>query len=232
MRLFDTFEPARQDELIRRPALEARDITADVRQILETVRRRGDAALLEFTERFDGVRLPSLAIPTTDARVEDVLWEAMLLAARNIRSFHEGQREPIQHQVTSPGIRCWRKSVPIESVGLYIPGGTAPLFSTVLMLALPAAVAGCSNVVLCTPPDSTGSVPAAILVAARLAGIDAVYAVGGAQAIAAMAYGMLPYRAWTRSSAPATSGWIPPNGWLRRMALPSTCQPDPRRLAS
>ena len=189
MKVFDAFDPSRRDELIRRPALEAKDITADVRQILETVRRRGDAALLEFTERFDGVRPASLAVPTSDARVDEALWEAMLLAARNIRSFHEGQREPIQHQVTSPGIRCWRKSVPIESVGLYIPGGTAPLFSTVLMLALPAAVAGCSNVVLCTPPSQDGTIHPAIRAAARMAGIDTVYAVGGAQAIAAVAYG-------------------------------------------
>ncbi|MDA0379236.1 MAG: histidinol dehydrogenase, partial [Bacteroidetes bacterium] len=102
MKVFDAFDPSRRDELIRRPALETRDITADVRQILETVRRRGDAALLEFTERFDGVRPASLAVPTSDARVDEALWEAMLLAARNIRSFHEAQREPIQHQVTSP----------------------------------------------------------------------------------------------------------------------------------
>lgn len=189
MRVFTDASASPLEDLIRRPGIEAQDITADVRGILDAVKEHGDNALREFTARFDGVELNDLALPTAGARIEDDLQEAILVASRNITAFHAAQKEPVREVETTNGVRCWRKSVPIKRVGLYIPGGTAPLFSSVLMLAIPAAVAGCEEVVLCTPPREDGSVDPAILAAAREAGIDSVYRVGGAQAIAAMAYG-------------------------------------------
>ena len=189
MRVFPSFNAADTPELIRRPALDAADISADVRRILDAVRDEGDQALLDFGEQFDGIRPASLSVDTSGADIPDKLAEAIAVAARNIRAFHEAQREPIREIETSAGVRCWRKSVAIERVGLYIPGGTAPLFSSVLMLAIPAAVAGCKEVVLCTPPGKDGSIHPAILAAARQTGIEQVFAVGGAQAIGAMAYG-------------------------------------------
>ena len=189
MRVFSAFNPADTSDLIRRPALEAADISADVRGILDKVRDGGDQALLDFSKQFDGIRPASLSVDTSSADIPDTLSEAITVAARNIRAFHESQRESVKEVLTSAGVRCWRKSVAIERVGLYIPGGTAPLFSSVLMLAIPATVAGCKEVVLCTPPAKDGSVHPAILAAARQAGIEQVFAVGGAQAIGAMAYG-------------------------------------------
>ncbi len=177
------------DEIIRRPALEARDISADVRSILDEVRTNGDAALRSFTSAFDGVELDSLTVSTAGAIIPDDLQEAITVASRNIRAFHEAQKEPVKEVTTTNGVRCWRKSVAIERVGLYVPGGTAPLFSSVLMLAIPAAVAGCTEILLCTPPGEKGEIDPAILAAAREAGISEVVRVGGAQAIAAMAYG-------------------------------------------
>ena len=189
MRVIADYSPDLTGELVRRPGLASRDIVDDVGRILESVRERGDEALVDFSEQFDGVRPPALEVPTSGAVIDDDLQEALLVASRNIRAFHAVQADPIRDVQTTPGVRCWRKSVPIERVGLYIPGGTAPLFSTVLMLAIPAAVAGCREIVLCTPPRKDGSIHPAILAAAAQAGIDTVYAVGGAQAIAAMAYG-------------------------------------------
>lgn len=189
MRVIADYSPDLTGELARRPGIAATDITDDVRRILDAVRSTGDAALLDFSEQFDGVRPGTLAVSTAGASVPDDLQEAMLVAARNIRTFHAAQADPVREIQTTTGVRCWRKSVPIERVGLYIPGGSAPLFSTVLMLAIPASVAGCREIVLCTPPSKDGSVHPAILAAAAQAGIDTVYAAGGAQAIAAMAYG-------------------------------------------
>jgi len=165
-----------------------------VAAVRDDVRTRGDEAVADYEERFDHVRLQSLAVTEQEmdeaySLVSDELKEAITLAHANIKAFHEAQRFQELHVETQPGVDCWQRSVPIERVGLYIPGGTAPLFSTVLMLATPAKIAGCRDIVLCTPPNPQGKVNPAILVAARIAGVSAIYKAGGIQAIGAMAYG-------------------------------------------
>lgn len=180
--------------LLQRPAIDQQDLTATVSEVLQSVKNRGDDALLEFTARFDGVQLDRLEATAEEiAEAENLLPDdlklAIRLAAKNIETFHAAQREPVRQIETMPGVVCWRKSVGIERVGLYIPGGTAPLFSTVLMLGIPAQLAGCQSVVLCTPPAKDGSVHPAILFAAQVAGVHRIFKVGGAQAIGAMAYG-------------------------------------------
>lgn len=180
--------------ILTRPALDVERLRATVSEVLERVRTAGDAAVLDYEDAFDKVRLERLAV--TEAEMEEAeecvdaaLKEAMELAHANIARFHEAQRftgKPVEVQ---PGVTCWQRAVPIEKVGLYIPGGTAPLFSTVLMLATPARIAGCREIVLCTPPDRKGKVNPAILVAARIAGVSRIFKAGGVQAIAAMAYG-------------------------------------------
>jgi histidinol dehydrogenase len=180
---------------LRRPAQPSRpDVVASVRDILAAVRTRGDRALQELTRSFDGadldtVVLPDHAVTAAAANVPASLRKAIDLAASNIRTFHTAQQESFPPMETMPGVTCWRKSVPIDRVGLYVPGGSAPLFSTVLMLGIPAAIAGCRDVVLCTPPSPEGAVHPAICYAAKVAGIHRVFRVGGAQAVAAMAYG-------------------------------------------
>ncbi|NLZ76694.1 MAG: histidinol dehydrogenase, partial [Spirochaetales bacterium] len=165
-----------------------------VAKILAAVKEEGDAALFRYSERFDGVVLSSLVVSPQEfeeARkaVDPDLTEAIALAMRNIRAFHEAQRAVGEEIEVMEGVVLKRKVVPIRRVGLYIPGGTAPLFSTVLMLALPAKIAGCREIVLCTPPDREGKVHPAILHAAELCGVDEIYKVGGAQAIGALAFG-------------------------------------------
>lgn len=187
-------DPALWSELVQRPTAPLEDAVAGIDEIMQAVRDSGDAALLDLTERFDGVRLENLRVPSEafEAAREQVspeLRAAIRTAVRNLTLFHEAQREPVRRIETTAGVTCWRRSVPIERVGLYVPGGTAPLFSTVLMLGVPARLAGCSTRVLCTPPDSRGNVHPAILFAAHEVGIEDVYRVGGAQAIAAMALG-------------------------------------------
>ncbi len=177
------------EDICRRRAVEADDLTDRVAEIVTAVIAEGDEALRRFTSEFDGVDLSDLRIPVSVPSLPDELERAILVASRNISAFHGAQKEQVSLIETSPGVTCWRKSVPIERVGIYIPGGTAPLFSTVLMLALPARLAGCPEIVLCTPPLEDGSIHPAILIAAAEAGIAIVYPVGGAQAIAAMAYG-------------------------------------------
>ncbi len=180
---------------LRRPAHAADPaVLATVRDILAAVRTQGDQALLAFTRSFDGaapatVALPDDALAAAAATVPGPLRTAIDLAAANIRAFHTAQRESFPPMETMPGVTCWRKSVPIDRVGLYVPGGSAPLFSTVLMLGIPAAIAGCREIILCTPPAPDGSVHPAICYAAQVAGIHRIFRVGGAQAIAAMAYG-------------------------------------------
>ena len=174
--------------------LDQRAIEASVSAILEDVRMNGDAAVKKYTKKFDGVaihsyRLDAATISAGAANVADPLKNAMRQAADNIERFHAQQLKPAPVIETMPGVSCWRKGVPIERVGLYIPGGSAPLFSTVLMLGIPARIAGCRNIVLCSPPNKDGSLHPAILFAAQLAGITEIFAVGGVQAIAAMAYG-------------------------------------------
>ena len=180
--------------ILARPAQDLRELEAPVSAILQEVATRGDDALLDFTARFDGVRLAELAVSAEEIalaaeEVSPALQEAIRTAKQNIEAFHRAQQDATPTVETMPGVRCWRRSVGIERVGLYVPGGTAPLFSTVLMLAVPAVLAGCREVVLCTPPQKDGSVHPAILYAAQLAGVRQIFRVGGAQAIAAMAYG-------------------------------------------
>lgn len=180
--------------LLCRPHKDATDLRATVTAVLDDVRRRGDSAVLEYEQKFDHVRLEALAVSSeeldsAESSVSDELKAAIRLAHDNISRFHEAQRmSPIRVE-TAPGVECWQKSVAIDKVGLYIPGGTAPLFSTVLMLATPARIAGCREVVLCSPPSRDGSMHPAILFAARVAGVSRIYKCGGVQAIGAMAYG-------------------------------------------
>ena len=181
-------------DICQRPHLDISQLQQTVGTILADVKARGDEAVKDYEERFDHVALSSLEVTEaefTEAEelVSEELKEAIELAHKNIRTFHAAQRyEPIQVQ-TCPGVNCWQKSIAIEKVGLYIPGGTAPLFSTVLMLATPAKIAGCHEIVLCTPPNREGKVHPAILMAARVAGVSRIFKVGGVQAIGAMAYG-------------------------------------------
>ena len=182
------------DALLKRPVREASELGATVSAVLQDVKQRGDAAIREYEERFDKVRLTDLAVSeaemlAAETAVSEELKEAIRLAHQNIEKFHAAQRFEGEHIQVTEGVECWQKSVAIERVGLYIPGGTAPLFSTVLMLATPAKIAGCREIVLCTPPASNGSVNPAILVAARIAGVSRIYKIGGVQAIGAMAYG-------------------------------------------
>ena len=165
-----------------------------VAEIIAQVRERGDEALREYASRFDGVELSDLRVSETEIaeaeqRVDEALKQAIAVAAGNIERFHAAQvMQPVEVN-TMPGVECVQRTVPITNVGLYIPGGNSPLFSTVLMLAVPARLAGCKHIVMCTPPGKDGKVNAAILYAARLAGVTEIYKVGGAQAVAAMAYG-------------------------------------------
>lgn len=188
--------PARDqwNTLIKRGVSNQKDVLEKVRPILEAVKKDKDKALKEFTSRFDGVEIEALQVTEAEVRqgcmdVKSNLKGAINEAVINIRKFHESQKQPVKKIETSSGVVCWQRSTPIEKVGLYIPGGSAPLFSTVLMLAIPAAIAGCKEVVLCTPPDKSGNIHPAILFAAHLTGVTKIYKVGGAQAIAAMAYG-------------------------------------------
>jgi histidinol dehydrogenase len=182
------------DQIVSRPAMDTAAVTERVRPILEAVRQEGDASLIGFARHFDGVELKTLEVSNAEidlaeTLIDENLKSAIRQAAENIRRFHRNQLEPPQVIETMPGVSCWRKSVGIEKVGIYIPGGTAPLFSTVLMLAIPAQIAGCREVVLCTPPRKDGTVHPAILFSARLTGINKIIKCGGSQAIAAFAYG-------------------------------------------
>ena len=181
-------------EIIARPTKDAQDLAATVAAVLQHVKEEGDQAVMDYERMFDHVELNALAVTeaefaAAEAQVSPELKAALALAHDNIARFHEAQRYAGIEVETAPGVRCWQRSVPIERVGLYVPGGTAPLFSTVLMLATPARIAGCQEIVLCTPPQRDGSVNAAILVAARIAGVSRVFKAGGVQAIGAMAYG-------------------------------------------
>lgn len=184
-----------QAVLLERPAdQEAANRRGKVASIVAAVRLEGDAALRRFSQQFDGFVLESMTVTSEEIDLAEQLIPLELKTAiqqayQNIRGFHASQWEKSESIETMPGVLCWRKSVPIGRVGLYIPGGTAPLFSTVLMLGVPAQLAGCQEVVLCTPPQKDGSVHPAILYSAKLCGIQKVFKVGGAQAIAAMAYG-------------------------------------------
>ena len=181
-------------EIVERPRLDLTQLNDTVSSVLSDVKLRGDEAVREYESKFDKADLQQLAV--TEAEMDEAeqlvsnqLRDAIILAHHNIKVFHISQRFVGQKIKTQEGVVCWQKSVPIERVGLYIPGGTAPLFSTVLMLATPAKIAGCKEIVLCTPPNSEGKVNPAILVAARIAGVSKIFKAGGVQAIGAMAYG-------------------------------------------
>lgn len=194
MKVLSNPRPADWPELVRRPTLELEFLESAVRNIINLVRVSGDSALLDLTLRHDGVKLRQLQVTDREiaegcSKVAAPVKKAIEVAAENIRKFHANQVQKDRLMETMPGVKCWRKSVPIQKVGIYIPGGTAPLFSTVLMLGLPAQIAGCSEVILCTPPAKDGGISPEILFAASLSGIKTMFKVGGAQAIAAMAYG-------------------------------------------
>lgn len=181
-------------EILKRPALNTESLNETVKGILNRVKTGGDKAVLEFEATFDKVQLDSLSVTAEEIKeaevsVSEELKAAILLAKENIETFHQAQCFTGKKVETRPGVVCWQKAVGIEKVGLYIPGGTAPLFSTVLMLATPARIAGCKEIVLCTPPNREGKVHPAILFAAQLAGVSKIFKAGGVQAIAAMAYG-------------------------------------------
>ena len=188
--------PSREQwtDILKRPALNTESLFDTVRGIINRVRAEGDAAVIEYEATFDKAILTSLAVTEAEleegvALVSEELKAAISLAKKNIETFHASQRF-VGHKVeTMEGGICWQKAVGIEKVGLYIPGGTAPLFSTVLMLAVPAKIAGCKEIVLCTPPDKNGKIHPAILFAAQMAGVSKIFKAGGVQAIAAMAYG-------------------------------------------
>ena len=188
--------PGREDyaALLQRPHKDAADLGSIVAGVLHDVRREGDTAVLRYEEKFDKVCLASLAVSEEEIQeaehlISDELKHSIRLAHANIHRFHQAQRmQPVSVE-TAPGVHCWQKSVAIERVGLYIPGGTAPLFSTVLMLATPAKIAGCADIVLCSPPSPQGKLHPAILYAARVAGVNRIFKCGGVQAIGAMAYG-------------------------------------------
>jgi histidinol dehydrogenase len=188
--------PAREtwDEILSRPTFDNKQLLKQVGKILQDVRQKGDTAVKKYTKKFDGIALRKMQVDAkeikkAEALISIELKQAIDHAYANILLFHNTQKETVKEVETMPGVHCWRKSIPLEKVGLYIPGGTAPLFSTVLMLGVPAFVAGCKDVILCTPVSKEGSIHPAILYAASKVGVQTIYKIGGAQAIGAMAYG-------------------------------------------
>ncbi|MBR1840354.1 MAG: histidinol dehydrogenase [Prevotella sp.] len=188
--------PNREDyaKICERPQMDTSQLSAIVEGVLKDIRENGDKAVKAYEEKFDKVSLDSLAVTEAEIAeaeqlVDKKLMDALVLAHNNIARFHEAQKFNGEKVETAPGVTCWQKSIAIEKVGLYIPGGTAPLFSTVLMLATPAKIAGCKEIVLCTPPNREGKVNPAILMAAKVAGVSKIFKAGGVQAIGAMAYG-------------------------------------------
>lgn len=180
--------------LVQRPTASFQQLEKPVRKVMAAVQKRGDAAVKKYTREFDGVTLRKLEVTEKEINfavkaLDAELKTSIQLAAANIRRFHEAQHQAGESIETMPGVKCWRKAVGIEKVGLYIPGGSAPLFSTLLMLAIPATIAGCREIILCTPPQKDGTVHPAILFAAHVAGVKRIFKAGGVQAIAAMAYG-------------------------------------------
>ena len=194
MKIFNNPAAETWGELAQRPQIELGFLESSVRNIINRVRKSGDQAIRELTLQFDKVTLQQLKVSDKELKeaekeLSPELKQAIGIAAANIEKFHAAQKREVVKIETTPGVRCWRKGVPIGKVGIYIPGGSAPLFSTVLMLGVPAKLAACEEVVLCTPPDQNGKINPAILFAAQLVGITKIFKVGGAQAIAALAYG-------------------------------------------
>ena len=194
MILISNPDKSQWQEILKRPVMNTENLFDTVRSVIDRVKEEGDRAVLDYEEKFDKVVLASLAVSEEEQQeaenlVSEDLKAAIRLAKQNIETFHAAQRFEGKKVQTQPGVTCWQKAVAIEKVGLYIPGGTAPLFSTVLMLAVPARIAGCKEIVLCTPPGRDGKVHPAVLFAAKVAGGNRIFKAGGIQAIAAMAYG-------------------------------------------
>ena len=194
MILISNPDKSQWQEILKRPVMNTENLFDTVRSVIDRVKEEGDRAVLDYEEKFDKVVLASLAVSEEEQQeaenlVSEDLKAAIRLAKQNIETFHAAQRFEGKKVQTQPGVTCWQKAVAIEKVGLYIPGGTAPLFSTVLMLAVPARIAGCKEIVLCTPPGRDGTVHPAVLFAAKVAGVNRIFKAGGIQAIAAMAYG-------------------------------------------
>ncbi|WP_423128429.1 histidinol dehydrogenase [Gaoshiqia sp. Z1-71] len=187
-------EPKEWPQILKRPLFNASDLTEKVRLILNDIQSSGGHAIRKYTEKFDGVFLGKFAVTEEEinaaaGQLDDQLKAAIETAAENITRFHASQMPELQKIETRPGVSCWQKAVAISKVGLYVPGGSAPLFSTVLMLAIPAKIAGCSEIVLCSPPNKEGKIHPAILFTAKLVGVTKLFKLGGVQAIGAMAYG-------------------------------------------
>ena len=194
MILISNPDKSQWQEILKRPVMNTENLFDTVRSVIDRVKEEGDRAVLDYEEKFDKVVLASLAVSEEEQQeaenlVSEDLKAAIRQAKQNIETFHAAQRFEGKKVQTQPGVTCWQKAVAIEKVGLYIPGGTAPLFSTVLMLAVPARIAGCKEIVLCTPPGRDGKVHPAVLFAAKVAGVNRIFKAGGIQAIAAMAYG-------------------------------------------
>ena len=194
MILISNPDKSQWQEILKRPVMNTENLFDTVRSVIDRVKEEGDRAVLDYEEKFDKVMLASLAVSEEEQQeaenlVSEDLKAAIRLAKQNIETFHAAQRFEGKKVQTRPGVTCWQKAVAIEKVGLYIPGGTAPLFSTVLMLAVPAKIAGCKEIVLCTPPGRDGKVHPAVLFAAKVAGVNRIFKAGGIQAIAAMAHG-------------------------------------------
>ncbi|HEY3389270.1 MAG TPA: histidinol dehydrogenase, partial [Prolixibacteraceae bacterium] len=199
-------------EITRRPSADNSDKIETVREVMSKIREEGDAAIREYTNQFDKVDIADFKVSPGEIKaaakkITPELKKAITTAAKNIDTFHIAQKIPHHVIETMPGVKCWLKSVPIERVGLYIPGGSAPLFSTVLMLGIPAMIAGCRDVILCTPPDQNGEIHPAILFAASVCHITEIYKIGGMQAIGAMAYG-------TESIQKVDKIFGPGNSWV------------------
>lgn len=194
MKIFKFPEREQWEKIIERPQIPSEDLDAVVKSVFDAIKSIGDSAVKEYTQKFDGVAIDNMLVQASEFqaaedKVSEKLKQAIQIAIENIKKFHTSQKMETKVVETMPGVRCWQKPSPIEKVGLYIPGGTAPLFSTVLMLAIPAQIAGCKEIVLCSPPAKDGSLHPAILYAAKATGVTRVYKVGGVQAIGAMAYG-------------------------------------------
>ena len=212
MQLFRYPDPNEWPEILARPSFQDEQTENTVNHILSEVRNKGDEAVRKYTKKFDGflpedIEISDAEFAEAEKVISDELKKAIGIARENITTFHTAQLQPVKKIVTADGVECWQKAVPIERVGLYIPGGTAPLFSTVLMLAIPARLAGCNEVILCSPPRPDGTIHPAILYCARLTGVTRVFRIGGVQAIAAMAFG-------TRTVPPVYKIFGPGNSYV------------------
>lgn len=190
------YNPKREDweDLLKRPTQTLEDIELTVNDIFSEIRSKGDSAVAKYTDLFDGVKLDSFKVTSVEIgdagrKVTSELKDAIHLAKSNIEKFHEAQKTSKVEVTTTKGVDCWQEKRPIQKVGLYIPGGSAPLFSTILMLATPATIAGCKEIILCTPPDKSGNINPVILYTAALCGVDKIFKIGGIQAIAALTFG-------------------------------------------